>query len=146
LPDEEDAGERERRVADGVHDESFLRGCDCLGPLVPEADQEVAGESHEPPTHKQEEEVPRLDEQEHREDEERHVGEVATLLVVATDDKGSAPGTLKLFQGLRDAGVSAELHVYASGGHGYGMRDTGHPVNSWPQRCLAWMTKQGYLK
>jgi hypothetical protein len=26
------------------------------------------------------------------------------------------------------------------------MRQTGHPVNAWPQRCLEWMTKQGYLK
>jgi hypothetical protein len=42
--------------------------------------------------------------------------------------------------------VSCELHVYATGGHGYGMRNTGHPVNSWPERCKDWMTKQGYLK
>ena len=47
---------------------------------------------------------------------------------------------------LKAVGVSCELHVYATGGHGYGMRNTGHPVNTWPQRCLEWMTKQGYLK
>ena len=34
----------------------------------------------------------------------------------------------------------------AYGGHGYGMRNTGHPVNTWPERCKDWMTKQGYLK
>jgi hypothetical protein len=51
--------------------------------VVPEADQEVRREADETPADEQEQEVPRLHEQQHREDEERHVGEVATLLVVA---------------------------------------------------------------
>src|SRR5579864_4535989 len=41
-----------------------------------------------------------------------------TFLAVSSDDKGSAAGTIKLYQGLRDAGVSAELHIFATGGHG----------------------------
>ena len=69
-----------------------------------------------------------------------------SFLVVSTDDNGSAPGTIVLFQALRAAGVAAELHVYATGGHGYGMRNTGHPINTWPERCHQWMSKQGYLK
>ena len=70
----------------------------------------------------------------------------ASLLVVATDDKGSAPGTLKLFQGLRDAGVSAELHVYASGGHGFGMRKSDQSWGGWTLRCEEWMRSRGLLK
>ncbi|HXX92440.1 MAG TPA: alpha/beta hydrolase, partial [Planctomycetota bacterium] len=70
----------------------------------------------------------------------------AALLVVASDDKGSAPGTLRLYEALRDAGVSAELHVFASGGHGFGMRKGDQPFASWPQRCEEWMRSRGYLK
>ncbi len=69
-----------------------------------------------------------------------------SFLVVSSDDKGSAPGTLRLFQSLRDAGVPAELHVYAAGGHGYGMRKVDQPCASWPQRCEEWMRSRGLLK
>src|SRR5438105_4673159 len=62
-----------------------------------------------------------------------------SFLAVASDDKGSAPGTIRLFQSLRDAGVSAEIHVYASGGHGFGMRKSDQACASWPQRCEEWM-------
>ena len=83
LLDEQEEGERHRRVADGVHDEGLLRGRDSGGPLVVEADQQVRAEPDEAPADEQQQQVPGLDEQEHREDEERHVGEVAALLVVA---------------------------------------------------------------
>ena len=83
LPDEQDERERERRVADRVHDERLLRRGDRLRPLVPEPDQQVGRETDEAPADEEEQEVPRLDEHEHREDEERHVREVPALLVVA---------------------------------------------------------------
>ena len=83
LPDEQDEPERERRVADRIHHERLLRSGHRFRAVVPEADQEVRREADETPAGEQEEEVPRLHEQQHREDEERHVGEVATLLVVA---------------------------------------------------------------
>lgn len=69
-----------------------------------------------------------------------------SFLVVSSDDKGSAPGTLKLFQALREAGVPAELHVYATGGHGYGMRKSDQPWGSWTARCEDWMKSRGLLK
>ena len=50
-------------------------------PLVLEADQEVRGEADEAPGRQQHQEVAALDEQQHREDEERHVREEAALLV-----------------------------------------------------------------
>jgi acetyl esterase/lipase len=70
----------------------------------------------------------------------------AALLVVASDDKGSAPGTLRIFEALRDAGVSAEIHVYASGGHGFGMRKSDQPWGGWAQRCEEWMRARGLFK
>lgn len=67
-------------------------------------------------------------------------------LVHAFDDGVDVRNSLVLAAEMKAVGVPCELHVYATGGHGYGMRRTGHPINDWPQRCLEWMTKQGYLK
>ncbi|HKB02105.1 MAG TPA: alpha/beta hydrolase [Gemmataceae bacterium] len=68
------------------------------------------------------------------------------FLAHAFDDPVDPRNSLLLATELKAVGVSCELHMYATGGHGYGMRNTGHPVNAWPQRCLEWMTKQGYVK
>ena len=98
LLNEEEERERERGIADRVHDERLLRRRDCRRPLVLEADQEVRREADEAPGREQHQEVPALDEQEHREDEERHVREEAALLVdlvhvadrVADDERADA--------------------------------------------------------
>ena len=68
------------------------------------------------------------------------------FLVHAFDDPVDPRNSLLLASELKSVGVSCELHMYATGGHGYGMRNTGHPVNTWPERCLEWMVKQGYAK
>lgn len=69
-----------------------------------------------------------------------------SFLAVSTDDKGSAPGTIRIYLALREAGVPAELHVFESGGHGYGMRKGDKPQNAWPLRCEEWMRARGLLK
>lgn len=53
-----------------------------------------------------------------------------------------------LFTTLRQAGVSAELHLYASGGHGYGVRSDRPelPVSAWPVRFVEWLGDRGFLK
>jgi acetyl esterase/lipase len=68
------------------------------------------------------------------------------FLAHAFDDPVDVRNSVLLASALKAVGVSTELHVFATGGHGYGIRNTGHPCNSWPQRCQEWMTKQGYLK
>ena len=68
------------------------------------------------------------------------------FLAHSFDDPVDVRSSLLLALGLKDAGVSCELHTYASGGHGWGLRKTGHPCNTWPDRCGEWMDKQGYLK
>jgi acetyl esterase/lipase len=68
------------------------------------------------------------------------------FLVHAFDDGVDVRNSLLLATELKAVGVPCELHVYATGGHGYGMRNTGHPVNGWPKRCEEWLAKQGYLK
>lgn len=64
----------------------------------------------------------------------------------SADDGVPVDNSVLLFTELRSAKVSAELHVYASGGHGYGIRKTGHQCNSWPLRLEDWMRGQGWLK
>lgn len=68
-----------------------------------------------------------------------------TFLVHAWDDPVTVFSSLHIATELRKAGVPTELHVYATGGHGYGMRDTGEPVNSWPQRAAEWLGRNKWL-
>jgi acetyl esterase/lipase len=69
-----------------------------------------------------------------------------TFLAVASDDNGPAIGSAAYYLALKRAGVPAELHMYASGGHGFGMRTGNRPANTWPKRCEEWMVEQGILK
>jgi acetyl esterase/lipase len=67
------------------------------------------------------------------------------FLLVAADDRLS-DRTLAIFTALRKAGVPAELHVYARGGHGFGMHEIQAPVAHWPARLQEWMEDRGLLK
>ncbi len=61
------------------------------------------------------------------------------FLVVTQDDKNRGIHAALLFAELTRAGVPAELHVFVKGGHGYGLRPTGNPVQTWPSHCAEWM-------
>ena len=50
-----------------------------------------------------------------------------------------------LYLALKKAGVPAELHVYASGGHGFGLRPSKLPCSTWPRRCEEWLRSRGLL-
>ncbi len=69
-----------------------------------------------------------------------------TFLAVASDDRGSVDSTVLYYLALKRAGVPAELHVYESGGHGFGLRPTGKNAATWPARCEEWMRDRGLLK
>ena len=47
---------------------------------------------------------------------------------------------------LKNAQVPVELHVYPTGGHGYGLRRTSEPITSWPERLQDWFIAQGLYK
>ena len=64
----------------------------------------------------------------------------------AGDDRVSPENSVQMYLALKRAGVPAELHIYASGGHGFGMRPTGKPTATWPKRCEEWLRDQGILK
>lgn len=71
-----------------------------------------------------------------------------TAFLVSTADDRAVPAenSIRYFQACQAAGVPVELHVYPSGGHGYGMwSDTG-TVAQWPIALEAWLKTQGALK
>lgn len=53
-----------------------------------------------------------------------------------------------LFTKLHQAGVNAELHIYSSGGHGFGVRSDRPelPVSTWHVRFAEWLGDRGFLK
>ncbi len=57
----------------------------------------------------------------------------------AADDPMAAPLSLRLFSEWRAAGHPAELHIYAQGGHGFGMRKLGLPSDTWIERFHDWL-------
>jgi len=68
-----------------------------------------------------------------------------TFLAVAHDDF-LVEGTVRSYLALKKAGVPAELHVYAAGGHGFGIRpDNPPPANDWTNRLEAWLRFQRVL-
>ncbi len=64
----------------------------------------------------------------------------------AHDDRVTSLNSALLYAELKKRNVPAELHIYASGGHGYGLRKTDQPVTTWPDRMAAWLRTQGLLK
>ena len=61
------------------------------------------------------------------------------FFALAGDDRISVEGSIALCLALRRAKVPAELHVYATGGHGFGLRPGDNPCSTWPQRCEQWL-------
>lgn len=68
-----------------------------------------------------------------------------TFLAVTHDDSLRGVNAALLYLELKRANVSAELHIYTKGGHGYGLRPSANPVSHWPQRCEEWLRAGGWL-
>jgi len=64
----------------------------------------------------------------------------------SSDDPVSSENSVALYLALKKNNVPAELHLYASGGHGYGMRKTDHPCAKWPDRAADWMKARGLFE
>jgi acetyl esterase/lipase len=68
-----------------------------------------------------------------------------TFIVQAEDDPVHIENSTVYFMQLKNAKVPAELHIYAQGGHGYGLRRTALPVTTWPQNVEIWLHTIGIL-
>jgi acetyl esterase/lipase len=68
------------------------------------------------------------------------------FIAAATDDSlGLAPASIALYQKWTGAHKSAELHMYAKGGHGFGMRQQNIPTDHWIDRFTEWLQLEGFL-
>ena len=69
-----------------------------------------------------------------------------TFLLQAWDDPvdGVCQATMYA-RALDDAEVPTEVHLFAKGGHGFGLRPSGHPVSSWPTLVENWLKEIGVL-
>ncbi|WP_428329770.1 alpha/beta hydrolase [Mucilaginibacter sp.] len=68
-----------------------------------------------------------------------------TFLAQATDDPiSSVNNSLLMDSALHKAGVADELHIFPSGGHGWGMGKPGSPVAAWPALFRKWAKQNGF--
>jgi acetyl esterase/lipase len=72
---------------------------------------------------------------------------VPAFLVCGENDRVNiSQGLPELYVKIRKAGASAELHVYAGVGHGFGLRPTlKGPVAGWMDRFHEWLAARGFL-
>ena len=69
-----------------------------------------------------------------------------TFIVIAQDDPVRMENALHYALALKQANVPVELHLYATGGHGYGLRRTSEPVTTWSDRAAEWLRSRGLLE
>ncbi len=70
------------------------------------------------------------------------------FLACGEDDRADiAQGLPELYLSLKRAGASAELHVFARTGHGFGLRAGNRPpVSDWPELFREWLDIEGFLQ
>jgi acetyl esterase/lipase len=69
------------------------------------------------------------------------------LFIAASDDDAwSAPLCVRLYQLWKAGRHPAEMHIYAKGGHGFGMKQQGLPTDHWIDRLAEWLHLQGLLE
>jgi len=69
-----------------------------------------------------------------------------TFLLQAEDDHvDSVYDSLSYYIALEKAGVPAEMHLYAQGGHAFGLRRTNFPITGWPDLVETWLKTLGML-
>jgi acetyl esterase/lipase len=78
---------------------------------------------------------------------DRHITAAAPpcfLLHAEDDTTVPVQNTLMLRDALKAHGVATETHLFADGGHGFGLRlARGHAVEHWPELYFAWGRRQG---
>ncbi len=68
------------------------------------------------------------------------------ICAAADDQLGMASHSSNLYNTWIAAKKQAELHIYSKGGHGFGMRKQGLPVDKWIERFGDWLDVQGLLE
>jgi acetyl esterase/lipase len=69
-----------------------------------------------------------------------------TFLLQAEDDHvDNVDDSLSYYIALKKAGVPVEMHLYAHGGHAFGLRHTEFPITGWPQLVETWLGTIGMI-
>jgi acetyl esterase/lipase len=69
-----------------------------------------------------------------------------TFLLQAEDDHvDNVKHSLTYYVALQKAGVPTEMHLYAQGGHAFGLRSTKLPIGRWPALVEQWLHTIGVL-
>jgi acetyl esterase/lipase len=68
------------------------------------------------------------------------------FLLAASDDSMAVGTSLSLYSAWNDTAHPVELHLYAQGGHGFGMKRQGLPSDHWIDRFGNWLQVQGLLE
>ncbi|HTV40405.1 MAG TPA: alpha/beta hydrolase [Candidatus Sulfotelmatobacter sp.] len=69
-----------------------------------------------------------------------------TFLLQAEDDHvDGVEQSLVYYVALKKAGVPVEMHLYAQGGHGFGLRRSAFPISEWPQLVEKWLVTIGMI-
>ena len=69
-----------------------------------------------------------------------------TFLLQAEDDHvDNVDDSLAYYIALKNAGVPVEMHLYAQGGHAFGLRRTKLPITGWPQLVETWLGTIGMI-
>ena len=70
----------------------------------------------------------------------------ATFLLQNEDDHvDRVEDALSYYAALKKAGVPVEMHLYAQGGHAFGLRRTKFPATAWPQLVETWLKTIGMI-
>jgi len=67
------------------------------------------------------------------------------FLLCADDDLMASTRSAQLYSTWKAAGHPVELHIYAKGGHGFGMKTQNLPTDHWIERFYEWLQEQGLL-
>jgi len=71
----------------------------------------------------------------------------AFLAAAYNDRQDISEGLAEAYLRFKRAGASAELHIYSTGGHGFGLRASNQrPVGAWMLRFEEWLKESGFLK
>lgn len=68
------------------------------------------------------------------------------FVALAADDPLFGKQGIGMVDTWRAAGGSAELHIYASGGHGFGMKQQGKSSDGWAESFYRWLKDRGFIK
>jgi len=69
------------------------------------------------------------------------------FVVAATDDQlRLTPQSIEIYEAWYEASKPAELHLFARGGHGFGLRKQNLPTDRWIELFHDWLGVQGFLK